>query len=493
MLPRVAWLLALAPPAFACFAACGGSDGGSTTAADAGDAALPIDSGADVRPPPVDAGDGGTDDGGATCPVLPIRGVGSFPFSWLASLTTNDIVSAGVDGAGSVYAIATDLSNLSATVLKDDPTGFLLWGKTLAGVKSDAGSNSHVVARRLILRGTGAVVVGTFDGAVDFAGDVRTVPNRGAALFAMLLTGDGATTWLDVLPGAVTVTGATVDAAGNVWIAGTLPGFATSPKVDFGGGALAQYGDDDLFVLALDAAGKHVFSASFGSSGKDTSAGVAARSAGGVVLAGSLASAGGTLGSGAIPQAGTFIAGYTAVGAHDWTTLPLAGAPRDLATDTLGNAFVTGTTAKGSFVQRVGPLGEPGYTTPLDGIADFGRIAVGPSSVVAVGGALLKPSGTVTLGPLTVDVPPVAGASSGGFPAVVARLDPTGAPVSARVFGGGCALYSADFGLQDSMVGAVAFGVSGRLVVGASVAGNVDLGLGPSLQPARAATLLVTP
>src|SRR5579883_2710536 len=49
------------------------------------------------------------------------------------------------------------------------------------------------------------------------------------------------------------------DAAGNLFVAGTLYGTA-----DFGGGPLTSAGGADVFLVKLDASGRHVWSTRFG-------------------------------------------------------------------------------------------------------------------------------------------------------------------------------------------------------------------------------------
>ncbi len=105
--------------------------------------------------------------------------------------------------------------------------------------------------------------------------------------------------------------------------------------LDAGGGALqhTDYGDRDGFVAVLDAAGNHVLSRLFGSSGYGEADAVASTPSGDVVVGGGYAGLT-DFGDGVqLPRAGNlrdaFIVRYSSTGTHLWTT----------AIPGLGNAF----------------------------------------------------------------------------------------------------------------------------------------------------------
>ena len=72
-----------------------------------------------------------------------------------------------------------------------------------------------------------------------------------------------------------------VDAAGNVVLTG---GFAGT--IDFGGGVMMSAGEDDVFVVKFDPAGKHLWSRRFGDVKNQGSTGIAVSGAENVVIAG---------------------------------------------------------------------------------------------------------------------------------------------------------------------------------------------------------------
>jgi hypothetical protein len=103
----------------------------------------------------------------------------------------------------------------------------------------------------------------------------------GAAGGASGASGTGGTAGSDAGPGAPFTAefglqgdsysrGVAIDSAGNIYWTGGFTG-----QIDFGGGVLTSAGDQDVFVVKLDAAGKHVWSRRYGDVQHDSGAAVA--------------------------------------------------------------------------------------------------------------------------------------------------------------------------------------------------------------------------
>ncbi|UCE03546.1 MAG: hypothetical protein JSW67_04980 [Candidatus Latescibacterota bacterium] len=197
-------------------------------------------------------------------------------------------------------------------VAKYDPTGTHVWSKHL-GVStfSDRG-------RMLSLDPSGnPAVTGLFQETVDFgggpvmsAGSLDMFVAKYDANGNHLLSGGYGGLSNDQGYGVAT------DAAGNVIVTGRFAGTA-----QFGGDVFTSAGDADVFVAKYDAAGDHVWSRAFGSSGRDLGLAVAVDELGSVFVTGSFS---GTVnfGGGALTSAGgtdIFVAVYDTGGNHIWS------------------------------------------------------------------------------------------------------------------------------------------------------------------------------
>ena len=110
---------------------------------------------------------------------------------------------------------------------------------------------------------------------VDLGGSSRTdmgVPKSGSTLVFASVGGVG-----NEAAQAVAT-----DAAGNIYVTGPYVG-----GLDLGGGALQNAGKNDLYVAKFDAAGKHLWSKSFGGVGQDTGSAVTLDRSGNVWVTGS--------------------------------------------------------------------------------------------------------------------------------------------------------------------------------------------------------------
>jgi len=204
-------------------------------------------------------------------------------------------------GGGPLVATTADLFLASF-----DSSGSHRFSRVMAG--SFAGGSSVVsVKPRLALAATGTplAVAGEMRGNVDFGGGTLS-SNGQADIYLARYASDTGTHLSSINLGAATseiVESLSLDAGGNAVITGTMFG-----DFDAGGGLLGYAGSSDLFVVSLDAADAHLWSASYGTAGSDflTGSSVASTS-GGVLLWGGAAS-GIDFGGGALTDAQLYLA-----------------------------------------------------------------------------------------------------------------------------------------------------------------------------------------
>jgi hypothetical protein len=229
-------------------------------------------------------------------------------------------------------------------IAKYSSAGAWVWSRTVGGYGYDQGNS-------IAADGSGnALVTGyfgkgiTYDIGVNFGGG--SLFSAGAYdVFLVKYSPTGQHVWSKRFGSTGTDVGMAVgvDAADNVYVAGTFEG-----SVDFGGGSLTSAGLRDIFVLKYSAAGQHLWSKRFGSSGDDVVYGLAVDPAGDVVLSGKFqgsVSFGGTN----LTSAGgddVFLAKISGVsGGHVWSKR-FGSTSQDIATgvavDGFGNVAVTG-------------------------------------------------------------------------------------------------------------------------------------------------------
>jgi hypothetical protein len=126
------------------------------------------------------------------------------------------------------------------------------------------------------------VVAGAFEGTLDFGNEPMTSAGRSDAFLAKLDAmgrpiwtrrfGDDSTQWIARVA---------LDGGDNVIIATGFEG-----SFDFGCGPHMSAGDRDVLVAALNGAGNHLWSATFGDADSETASGLAVGDSGDVVIAG---------------------------------------------------------------------------------------------------------------------------------------------------------------------------------------------------------------
>jgi hypothetical protein len=265
--------------------------------------------------------------------------------------STQSAYSAAVDASGNVVVIG----EFEGTV--DFGGGVLTsaGAKDIYIAKFDAAGNhlwsqrfgdtSSQYAKSTAVDASGNIVVlGWFYGTVDFGGGVLTSAGSNDIYIAKF---DAAGNHLWSLRFGDTSSqytkSTTVDASGNIFVTGYFQG-----TVDFGGGVLTSAGSDDIYIAKFDAAGTHLWSQRFGDASPQYANSAAVDGLGNVVVTGIFL---GTVnfGGGLLTSASAFdifIVKFNAAGNHIWSDS--YGDPSsteystNLSVDGMGNVFVAG-------------------------------------------------------------------------------------------------------------------------------------------------------
>ncbi len=200
----------------------------------------------------------------------------------VATDSDGNVVFAGHMQGSVDYGGAQPLScgtNSDIVLIKLDANGKALWGKNFGDpVDANAAYPTGVAT------GQGyEVVAGQMAGKLSF-GATTLASAGGWDMFVARLDSAGNPVWAknygdnsDQIAKAIAT-----DANASVVVVGSIFGSA-----DFGGGARISAGQDDAFAVKLDAAGKHVWSRTFGDAASQVAHGVAVDAAGDVFVIGS--------------------------------------------------------------------------------------------------------------------------------------------------------------------------------------------------------------
>ncbi len=294
--------------------------------------------------------------------------------------------------------------------------GFPRWSQSFGSAGYDAG---HGVAADA---GGWVYVTGAFSNDVAF-GSLPLYSKGGHDVFLARFDAQGKHSWSKSFGSTNADQGLAIAAAegGDTTVAGVHAG-----SISFGGKALAARGGSDVFLASFDAAGKHRWSRSFGSTGDDRGGAVALDRAANVYLAGAFRGQI-DLGGGARHSEGgqdAFLASYSSAGTHRWSR----------GFGSLGDDDAYGVAASGD--------GDVVLTGKVAGVADFGG---GPH--LSFGFADLYLAGFSTLGAArwsrvhgssANDYGRAVAAGAGGAILAVGSYSPvSGAYVTALDLGGG--------------------------------------------------------
>lgn len=328
-------------------------------------------------------------------------------------------------GGGPIAAVSGD----DLFVVKLDADGAHQWsqGFGAAGVQQAAG---------VAVDADGAVILtGVFSGTFSFGGSDLSSPGA-LDPFVAKLDASGVHVWSQSFSGSLDqhATAVAVDAAGGVVVVGRFAGTFSA-----GGDDLTAVGVDDMFVARLDAAGAHVWSDRYGDGALQTASAVAIDSLGGVVVTGhfggTLDFGGDPLTTSSSVDYDAFVVSLDAAGAHLWSARFGDAAAQQLgvgvATASDGSVTVTGTFG-GTIDLGGGTLtslgGDDVFIARLDDEGAHVRSrAVGGTSAQRPGGVAVDPDGFALVAGLvssTVDFGGGPVPSGGGADVFVLKLAP---------------------------------------------------------------------
>jgi hypothetical protein len=252
--------------------------------------------------------------------------------------------------------VGEELGEASLAVCDATPQSVALWGKQYGDVRAQRG-------RQVAMDPSGNVVAtGRFDGVVDFGGGPFTNTGGEDAWVAKLDAAGNhlwSRAWGDSTALYTQGVAVGVDSAGGVLVTGNISGSA-----NFGGGTLTSAGQDDIFVVKLDANGNHVWSKRYGDANIQYAQSITADPAGNVLVAGYFQGAV-DFGTGVLTSAGNFDAILLklngATGATMWAKRVGTQTFQDtwdVASDASGNIHLAG-----NFQGSIN-LGGPTLTSP---------------------------------------------------------------------------------------------------------------------------------
>lgn len=307
------------------------------------------------------------------------------------------------------------------------------------------------VAHGVAVSGSGdVIVVGEANGDVDFGGGLLQLSkNNTIDVFVARFYASGQHRWSKLFgngPPDQMAYAVAVDGAGNSVVAGTFAG-----NLDFGAGpVLSSAGGTDIFVAKFNPDGAALWSKRFGdSAGPQAASAVAIDAQGNVIVAGSFRGSINLGGQDLTTNGGAdvFVAKLDASGDHIWSKS--SGSPSDdeahgVAVDANGDVYLTGhfrsSVVVGPNITLTSAGGEDAFLVKLDpsGKTLWGKSFGNSANQRAVGVAADAAGNVVVTGAFSgqIDFGKGPSSSAGSNDGFVAKLDPTGAPLWARAFGG---------------------------------------------------------
>jgi hypothetical protein len=348
-----------------------------------------------------------------------------------------------VDPTGNVFAFGSysgsvDWGGISTNatggtdvfVVKFDTSGALLWAKGFGDPQTQTASSATCDDQGNV------IVVGTFDGQIDFGGGSLT--SSGDDAFVAKLSGTGTQLWSKRYGDWQNQRAWGVAAGPNDT---TIVVGETAGVVDFGGGPLSSVGSTDVFLTKLGANGAHVWSHIYGDASTQAGYAVALDPQQNVVVTGFAAGVV-DFGCGPLADAGNgdaFVARIDPSGTCLWSKRYGDGNPqtgRAVATDPAGNPIVVGSfagtvdfgggarTSKGGFDVFVAKL----QAATGDHVWSYGFGDAMPANNDQYGWAsAIDAQGNAWIGgdfSGTLALPGSTSTSAGGFDGFVAKLSP---------------------------------------------------------------------
>lgn len=380
----------------------------------------------------------------------------------------NTLVTGSFAGSMTIGAeTLTSAGGLDIFVLKLDPKGALIWAESFGGALDQIGN-------AIAADSAGNVVVaGDLKGSMMFGG--QTVASAGLDdALVVKLDASGKPLWAKAFGDAASQSAKSVevDKADNIVLFSSVEG-----TTSFGGPGLTSAGAQDVVLAKLNQGGNHLYSKIFGGAGADAIGGVALDSAGYTIITGSFSSSV-NFGGAPLTSAGgsdVFVARFSEAGIHFWSKAFGDAADqfaRGVAADSAGSVVLTG-----SFFGTLdlgGPAltsagGEDIFVAKLDasGAHQWSK-AFGDASAQSARAVMVdKTGGVLVAGSLvgTADFGGGALTSAGLGDALVVKLDGSGAHVWSRVFGDG----------DDQAARALAVDAAGSALVAGQFKGKLSL------------------
>ena len=375
-------------------------------------------------------------------------------------------------GAMTSYVVPGNGPTADAFVARYSSSGGVSWSRGMGGDNSDA-------AMGVAVSSAGDVVVTGYQmsTSADYGGGLLS--NRGGTdiFLAKYAGASGGYLWAKMIGGTGYDSGTSVavDGGGNVYLTGYFD--VSASGVDFGGGPLLSAGARDVFLVKYSAAGAHVWSKRFGSTGQDSGSSVAVDASGNVFVTGTF-NGSINLGGASLTSAGgvdIFVAKFSATGAHLWSKGfggTSTDAVRGMAVDGVGDVVLTG-----QFLNTISFGGtaltsagfEDIFLAKLSGAAGdhLWSKRFGSDSTTDAGyGVAVDSSGNVAM---TGFYGPSADFEGGiviaqGYDIFVAKYNSAGGYISARRYGDPAGQYEGQFGDAIAMSGGGNIYVTGHFV-----------------------------
>jgi fibronectin type 3 domain-containing protein len=233
-----------------------------------------------------------------------------------------------------------------AFVAKYSASGQCLWARHLGNVSSDLANGVAVDSSGNILV-LGSVSGSPNPGMLDF-GTGLVQCYGGSDILLVKYSPAGSVLWSKVFGGTGSDVGTSiaVDSNDNILLTGTHAFFGTG--VDFGGGVLPTYGQQDVFIAKLNSSGNYIWATSYGGSDSDMVTSLAVDPAGNVIIGGHFRSTA-NFGSGNVTSAGdtdAFIGKYSGTNGSNLWFKKLGNSASQIASgvavDSAGNAIIAG-------------------------------------------------------------------------------------------------------------------------------------------------------
>jgi len=267
--------------------------------------------------------------------------------------------STNIELGGVIYKNADNSCNKNRCysdifIAKFDKNGNYLWSKSFGGASIDI-INSIAVD----LSGN-IYILGYFNSyMINFGGgDIKNASKCdelgcGTDIFLAKFDSNGNHIWSKGFGGSDCDWGYSIslDSIGNLYITGHF----NSSTIDFGGGALKNAGDRDIFLAKFDSNGNHIWSKRFGGDGSDSAYSISIDSTSNIYITGAFHSSTMNFGGSAIKNASKcdklgcrsdiFLAKFDSNGNHLWSKR-FGGNYYDygksVSLDSSGNVYITG-------------------------------------------------------------------------------------------------------------------------------------------------------